>query len=593
MPRRRLQRLGALTARSFESFPRPKIFDALRKSLADGYGAKDLRSDLLAGMVVGIVALPLSMALSIAVGAPPERGLYTAMIAGFVTALTGGSRFQVTGPTAAFIVILAPIVAQHGLGGLLVAGFLAGAIMVAMGMLRLGRLIEFIPHPVTTGFTAGIAVVIGTLQLKDVFGLTLSHSPESYVEKVAAFWHARHTMQWPELAVASATLALLLIFPRITKRVPAPLLAIGVVTVGAALLQRWVPSFHVRTIPAIPRLPPHPSVPWTGELTFATVRAVLPSAFAIAMLGAIESLLSAVIADGMTGSRHDPDGELIGQGLGNLVTPFFGGIPATGALARTATNIRAGGRSAFSAIAHSAFVLLAIVLAAPALAYVPMASLAALLLLVAWNMSEVKHFKHILEVAPKSDVAVLVSCFLLTVFFDMVIAVSAGVVLAALLFMRRMAELTEARLLSGDQVQLDKKLPKGVVLYEIAGPLFFGAAARAIRALEITGSVRVVIIHLGRVPAIDATGLVALEIALKKLKDDHAHVILSGPLPEPRRVFDKANLDADGDVVIAADIDAAIAEATAYVAAHRRHEHHGDESPPPSSRLRVASTGRA
>jgi SulP family sulfate permease len=583
-----LRRLGALTARSFEAFPKPRIFDALRRTIAEGYGARDLRADILAGIVVGIVALPLSMALALAVGAPPERGLYTAIIGGFVVALTGGSRFQVSGPTAAFIVILAPIVQHHGLAGLLVAGFLAGAILVAMGMLRLGRLIEFIPHPVTTGFTAGIAVVIGSLQLKDVFGLTLAHTPESYLGKLAAFWHARHTLQWPELAVAASTLALLLLYPRITKRVPAPLLAIGTVTIATALLAKFWPGFHVRTIPAIPRMPPHPTVPWSGHLDFDAVRSIFPSAFAIAMLGAIESLLSAVIADGVTGKRHDPDGELVGQGIGNMITPFFGGIPATGALARTATNIRAGARSPIAAIVHAAFVLAAIVVAAPLLAYVPMASLAALLLLVAWNMSEAKHFKHILEVAPKSDVAVLVTCFLLTVFFDMVVAVSAGVVLAALLFMRRMAELTEARLLTGEKSQSSRPFPKGAVLYEIAGPLFFGAAQRAIRALEVTGSVRLVIIHLGRVPAIDATGLVALESILRKLKDDRAHVILSGPLPEPRRVFDKANLDADGDVSIATDLDAAITHAERWLA-ERESERAAPE--PNSSRLHVAPTG--
>ncbi len=557
--------------------------------MREGYTGSDFRADLLAGLVVGVVALPLSMALSLAVGAPAERGLYTAIIGGFVVAVTGGSRFQVSGPTAAFIVILAPIVQQHGLAGLLVAGFLAGAILVAMGVLRFGRLIEFIPHPVTTGFTAGIAVVIGTLQLKDVFGLTLTHAPESYVGKLVAFWHARGTLQWPELAVALATLALLLLFPRVTRRLPAPLLAIGTVTIATIAISRHVPGFHVRTIPPIPRLPPHPELPWGEHLGWAAVRSILPSAFAIAVLGAIESLLSAVIADGVTGSRHDPDGELIGQGFGNMITPFFGGIPATGALARTATNIRAGGRSPVAAIVHSAFVLLAILVAAPLLGYVPMASLAALLLLVAWNMSEAKHFEHILAVAPKSDVAVLLACFLLTVFFDMVIAVSAGIVLAALLFMRRMAELTETRLFSGGEVHLEKVLPAGVVLYEIAGPLFFGAATRAIRALEITGTVRVVIIHLGRVPAIDATGLVALESALRKLKDDQAHVILSGPLPEPRRVFDKANLEEDGDVTITPDIHAAIQEAERWVAQHRVEPEDASASPS-NSRLRITTS---
>lgn len=533
------------------------IATALRRTLAAGYRRDDLRHDVLAGIVVGIVALPLSMALAIAVGVPPQHGLYTAIIAGIAVALTGGSKFQITGPTAAFIVILAPIVTRHGLSGLLVAGLLAGLLLIAMGLTGLGRLIQFIPHPVTTGFTAGIAVVIATLQLKDVLGLPVVKMPESYVEKVHALWSARHGASLAELGTAAATFALLLLVPRITKKVPAPLIAIGLVSAAAALIHALHPSFHVatigtrfsaviggKTVAGIPPLPPLPMLPWgSNALSVNLIRQLLGPAFAIAMLGAIESLLSAVIADGMTGKKHDPNAELVGLGIGNVLAPFFGGIAATGALARTATNVRAGARSPVASVVHALLILLAILLLAKPVAYVPMAALAALLLLVAWNMSEVKHFLHTLRVAPKSDVIVLLTCFVLTVVFDMVIAVSVGVVLAALLFMRRMSELTHTRLLAEGGEESPRAVPDGVIVYEIAGPLFFGAAQNAMGAFEAIGtSASVVILSLGKVPVIDATGLVALESALERLAKAKKLVVLAGPLPHPRAVFERARL---------------------------------------------------
>lgn len=540
---------------------------ALRESLRS-YDGAGFRADLLAGSVVGIVALPLSMALAIAVGVPPQHGLYTAIIAGFVVALTGGSRFQVTGPTAAFVVILAPIVSRHGLPGLLLAGLMAGAILLVMGLAGAGRLIQFIPYPVTSGFTAGIAVVIATLQLKDVFGLQVAAMPEHFPAKVAALWAARGTASAAELAVAATTVAALLLLPRLTARVPAPLGAIGLVTAGAALAARWWPEMHVATLAdrfvttidghvyaGIPPLPPLPHLPWTADLLRLDVlRELAPEAFTIAMLGAIESLLSAVIADGMTGTRHDPDAELVGLGLGNIVAPFFGGIAATGALARTATNIRAGAHSPVAAMTHAVVVLLAVVLLAPLVGYVPMAALAGLLLVVAWNMSEARHFLHVARVAPRSDALVLLTCFVLTVAFDMVLAVSVGVVLAAMLFMKRMAELTRGRLLDdGDPAGTGPPiaLPPHVALYKIAGPLFFGAAQSAMAALDAIGAdVRVVVLALGRVPSIDATGLVALESALERLHRDRKFVLIAGPLPEPRSAFSKTSLRAHHDAIV-------------------------------------------
>jgi sulfate permease, SulP family len=545
------------------------IATALRRTLAQGYSLGRLRKDALAGVVVGIVALPLSMALAIAVGVAPQYGLYTAIVAGFVVALTGGSKHQVTGPTAAFVVILAPIVSRYGLSGLLTAGLMAGLLLVAMGAMRMGRLIEFIPHPVTTGFTAGIATVIATLQIKDVLGLPIAKLPDSYFDKIETLWAARHGASLVELGVAAITLAMLLGWPRISKTIPSALVAIVVVSIGVTVLVRVWPGLHVATIgtrfhsvvngrevAGIPQEPPMPMLPWgSGGMTMGKVRELLSPALAIAMLGAIESLLSAVIADAMTGKKHDPNAELVGLGIGNIVAPFFGGIAATGALARTATNVRTGATSPFAAALHSLVVLAAILVAAPLVAYVPMAALAALLLLVAWNMSGLRFFAHTIRVAPGSDVAVLLTCFVLTVVFDMVVAIGVGVVLAALLFMKRMSELTSTRVLA-PQSQQDAThvVPKGVTLYEIAGPLFFGAAQRAMSAIQSVGDAsRVVVLSLATVPTIDATGLVALESALAQLRVAKKLVVIAGPLPEPRRVFEKANLEVAHDHVFLAD----------------------------------------
>jgi SulP family sulfate permease len=543
---------------------------ALRRTFAQGYSLGRLRQDLLAGVVVGIVALPLSMALAIAVGVAPQHGLYTAIVAGIIVALAGGSKHQVTGPTAAFIVILAPIATKYGLSGLLTAGLIAGVLLIGMGVMRLGRFIEFIPHPVTTGFTAGIATVIATLQIKDVLGLPVARLPDGYFEKIAALWKVRGDASLAEVGVAAATLALLLLWPRIAKVVPAPLVAIVLVSVGATLLAHAHPALHVATIGSrfhstvdghdyagIPPLPPLPMLPWAteGGITVARMRDLMAPAFAIAMLGAIESLLSAVVADAMTGKKHDPNAELVGLGLGNLVVPFFGGIAATGALARTATNIRAGGTSPIASVVHSLTVLTAVLMAAPLVAYVPMAALAALLLLVAWNMSDLRHFVRIVRVAPRSDVAVLLTCFVLTVVFDMVIAIGVGVVLAALMFMKRMSELTSSRVfVHGPADDETRTLPKGVSVYQVAGPLFFGAAQRAMGAIETAGvGARAVVLALGTVPTIDATGLVALESALEQLRIMKKLVIIAGPLPEPKSVFEKANLEVMHDHVFFAD----------------------------------------
>ncbi|HXJ21298.1 MAG TPA: SulP family inorganic anion transporter, partial [Polyangia bacterium] len=382
---------------------------ALRAVLREGYHAADLRADVLAGLVVGIVALPLAMALGIAVGVAPQNGLYTSIVAGLLVAALGGSRLNVTGPTAAFIVILAPIYTRFGMSGLLISGLMGGCILIVMGLARLGQLIEFIPHPVTTGFTAGIAVVIATLQIKDVLGLHLARSPASFFDRIAAMWQARGTASLAETAIGAATLALLILVPRLTKRVPAPLIAIPLAAVLAALLNHLWPAHAVATIASrfqatvgghlfhgVPPLPPLPMLPWRAGgpggaglvVSWQTLRELLSGAFAVAILGGIESLLSAVIADGLAGTRHDPDAELLALGIGNVVTPFFGGIPATGAIARTATNIRSGAQSPLAGIIHALTLLCILLFAAPLVSYVPMAMLAGILMVVAYNMGE-------------------------------------------------------------------------------------------------------------------------------------------------------------------------------------------------------------
>lgn len=554
---------------------------ALKDTLAEGFTRTTLKSDLLAGLVVGVVAVPLAMALAIASGVPPQHGLYTAIVAGSLIALAGGSRLNVSGPTAAFVVILAPISAKYGLSGLLVATLMAGALQLCMGLSGMGRLIQYIPYPVTTGFTAGIAVVIATLQVKDFLGLSMEGSPEHYWERVRELAVALPTVRWPDLAMGLATLGILVGWPRVTKAVPAPLAALAAAVLAVPVAKAFFPGFDVATIasrfswsdgsgihPGIPPVPPAPVIPWEvtahGEepvhISFEVIRMLIGPAFAIALLGAIESLLCAVVADGMAGTKHDPDGELVGQGLGNIVAPFFGGVSATAAIARTATNIRSGGRSPLAAVFHALFVLAALLGLGPLLGRLPMASLAALLLIVAWNMSEARHFLHILRVAPRSDILVLLTCFALTVIFDMVIAVTVGVGLAALLFMRQMADIAAVRLVDDGKHPARAKLPEDVLLYEIAGPLFFGAAEKAVGTFDrVPVKSRAILFDMSHVPAMDMTGLIALDSAIRKLKKRGMRVILGGVQRQPASVLRRAGVvEEPGILSICRSIDRAI-----------------------------------
>jgi len=527
---------------------------ALRDVLTRGYGRRDFMGDLTAGITVGIVALPLAMALAIASGVAPQQGLYTAIVAGALIALTGGSRVNVSGPTAAFVVVLLPIAQRFGLGGLLTASAMAGVILLLMGLARLGRFIELVPYPVTVGFTSGIAVVIATLQLKDFLGLPVGTLEGHYWVKLSVLLGALPQTHTADLLIGALTLGVMVLWPRLGLRFPGHLVALLAGSLLSLLLARIGPEWTVDTIGSrftwtagaqsghgIPPLLPQWQWPWTqpgpdGQplgLSFGLLQDLLGPAFAIAMLGALESLLCAVVADGMAGTRHDPNAELVGQGLGNLVAPFFGGIAATAAIARTATNVRAGARSPLASVIHAGVVLIAVVALAGLLSYLPMAALAGLLLMTAWNMSEARHFVRVVRRAPGSDVMVLLTCFALTVLFDMVVAVTVGMGLAAILFIKRVIDLTEGRLLStnGGVGAGVSDLP-GVLVYDINGPLFFGAAQKALRTLHtVDPGLRVLILDMADVQLMDMTGMTALEELVKQAQRQRQTVIVCGLAP--------------------------------------------------------------
>lgn len=527
---------------------------ALRNALTSGYGRRDFIGDLTAGITVGIVALPLAMALAIASGVAPQQGLYTAIVAGALIALMGGSRVNVSGPTAAFVVVLLPIAQRFGLGGLLTAGAMAGVILLLMGLARLGRFIELVPYPVTVGFTSGIAVVIATLQLKDFLGLPVGTLEGHYWDKLGILLGALPGLHAADLLIGALTLGVMILWPRLGLRFPGHLVALLAGSLLSLLLARIGPEWTVDTIGSrftwtagtqighgIPPFLPQWQWPWMqpgpdGQalgLSLSLLQDLLGPAFAIAMLGALESLLCAVVADGMAGTRHDPNAELVGQGLGNIVAPFFGGIAATAAIARTATNVRAGARSPLASVIHAGVVLIAVVALTDLLAYLPMAALAGLLLMTAWNMSEARHFMHVLRRAPGSDVVVLLTCFSLTVLFDMVVAVTVGMGLAAILFIKRVIDLTEGRLLSanGAAGPTAAELP-GVLVYDINGPLFFGAAQKALRTLHtVDPGLRVLILDMADVQLMDMTGMIALEELVKQAQRQRQTVILCGLAP--------------------------------------------------------------
>lgn len=539
----------------------PPLFSALREAFASGYTIKTLRSDLSAGLTIGIIAIPLAMALAIAVGVPPQHGLYTVLIGGSIIALTGGSRFNVSGPTAAFVVILLPITQQFGVGGLLLCTAMAGAILISMAFLRAGALLQFIPYPVTLGFTAGIGIVIATLQIKDAFGLENIQPAANYIEQFGALITALPTIHLGDTLVAAATLAVLIIWPRFVPKIPGHLVALTVGSfIGLALNNADITvatlgdrfSYLVDGVEH-PGIPPFlPSFLWPWELpgpdgqplvlSFELFRQLLAPAFAIAMLGAIESLLCAVVADGMAGTKHDPNGELLGQGIGNILAPMFGGITATAAIARSAANVRAGAFSPIAAITHAGVVLLAMLFLAPLFSHLPMAALAALLLMVAWNMSEPKHVVHTLRIAPRNDVLILLTCLSLTVLFDMVLAVGVGLILAAGLFIKSMSELTDTATVDSNKHDIPD-LPDSVTVYAIRGPLFFGAAEKALSVLrKFNPEIRVAIIDMRAVPMLDMTALAALSNVLNDYQKNDIGIIFLGATAQVRNEMRRAGI---------------------------------------------------
>ena len=522
------------------------------------YSKEDLTKDLVSGVIVAIIALPLSIALALASGVAPEQGLYTAIVAGFLISALGGSKVQIAGPTAAFATIVAGIVAKNGMEGLAVATILAGVMLVLMGVLRMGSMIKFIPYTITTGFTAGIAVTILIGQLKDFFGLTFTRSPVETLEKVEEVAHTFHTANWTAVGVGVLALAILIVWPRIFQKIPASLIAV-VATAGAVKLL----SLPVNTIgdlytisSDLPRL----SLP---GLSYDTVAAVLPDAFTIAVLAAIESLLSAVVADEMIGSRHNSNMELVAQGVGNAASALFGGIPATGAIARTAANIKNGGRSPVAGMVHAGVLLLVLVLLMPYAALIPMPCIAAILFQVAYNMSGWRTVVQVVEHSPKSDVAVLITTFLLTVVFDLVVAIAVGLSLACLLFMKRMADVAVVKEWdyvedTGDGQGRLKPVPPHVMVFEISGPMFFGAADKIPHIERNTGR-NVLILRMRSVPAMDITALNGLRRLWHECQDKGIKVLFSHVNEQPMSVFQKSGMyDLVGEDSFAPNIDAAL-----------------------------------
>ena len=522
------------------------------------YSREDFTRDLVAGIIVAIIALPLSIALALASGVSPEQGLYTAIVAGFLISALGGSKVQIAGPTAAFATIVAGIVAKNGMDGLAVATILAGILLVLMGVLRMGSMIKFIPYTITTGFTAGIAVTILIGQLKDFFGLTFTRSPVETMEKVEEVVHTFHTVNLTAVGVGCLALAILIVWPRFFKKIPASLIAV-IVTAGAVQLLS-LPVNTIGDLYTISSALPKFTLP---AISYGTVSAVLPDAFTIAVLAAIESLLSAVVADEMIGARHNSNMELVAQGVGNAASALFGGIPATGAIARTAANIKNGGKSPVAGMVHAVVLLLVLVLLMPYAALIPMPCIAAILFQVAYNMSGWRTVVQVVEHSPKSDVAVLITTFLLTVVFDLVVAIAVGLSLACLLFMKRMADVAVVKEWdyvedTGDGQGRLKPVPPHVMVFEISGPMFFGAADKIPHIERNTGR-NVLILRMRSVPAMDITALNGLRRLWHECQDKGIKVLFSHVNEQPMSVFQKSGMyDLVGEDSFAPNIDAAL-----------------------------------
>ncbi|MDF7806960.1 sulfate permease [Pontiellaceae bacterium B12219] len=521
---------------------RPKLFTLLRT-----YNRATFMADAIAGITVGIVALPLAMAFAIACGLPPERGLFTAIIAGLLISLLGGSRVQIGGPTGAFVVIVSGLLAQFGYSGLVWCMLMAGVLLILFGVFRLGGLIRFIPFPVTTGFTTGIAVVIFSTQVKDLLGLQMEAVPADFIPKWAAIFQSLETVSFSAALLGVGSVLIISASRRWCPRAPAMLIAMLITTAVAVLFHLDVETIGSR-FGDLPRMLPSPGLPGLGTLDW---KELVPAAFTIALLAAIESLLSASVADGMIGGKHRPNTELIAQGVANIASGFFGGIPATGAIARTATNVKSGARTPVAGIIHAVVLMLILLLFAPLAKMIPLASLAGILVVVAFNMSERHHFASILK-GPRSDRLVLLLTFALTVLVDLTVAVEIGIVLSALLFIRRMAEIANVRVITdavcGDvdsaedpQAFALREVPRGVEVYEVEGPFFFGMVDTFWNVLGNGAKTRpILILRIRHVPAIDATGLHVLQDLYKTCLKEGTQLIFSGVAPQPRQVFIKS-----------------------------------------------------
>ncbi|MHB8913377.1 MAG: SulP family inorganic anion transporter [Lysobacter sp.] len=556
----------------------PKVFlPKLVTVLREGYRFADLRGDALAGLTVAIVALPLAMALAIASGAAPETGLITAIIAGFLISALGGSRFQIGGPTGAFISVVYVIIAKHGFDGLVLATLMAGAILIVAGLLRVGTMMKYIPQPLITGFTAGIAVILLASQLKDLLGLQLEQVPAEFLPKLAALGADLGSFNPWALGMALGCIAIILGIRRWSPSAPGFLIA--VVVASALVMVFGVPVDTIDSrFGGIPSALPALSFP---EVSWTRLIALLPAAFTIAFLAGVESLLSAVVADGMTGGRHRSNTELIAQGVANVGSALFGGLPATGAIARTATNIRAGGRSPVAGMLHAVFLLLFVLFAAQLAGYVPLPALAGVLAVVAWNMSEHGHFRHVLRAAPHGDRLVLLLTFGLTVLVDLTVAIEVGMVVAAFIFMVRMAQMVEVSsgvtLIEGDSDEDDRarpgdgnqraKLPKDVEVFQISGPLFFGAANRLDNLLDhFYAPPRVFILRMRLVPFVDASGGYALKNLAERCRRLGIVLIVSGLQPQPQRVLTKLEFTPrEGGLHMAADFSEALKLAETFI----------------------------
>lgn len=559
----------------------PKIITVLR----DGYGWPCFLNDLLAGLIVGIVSLPLSIAFAIASGVKPEQGIITAFVAGFLISFFSGSRVQIGGPTGAFIVIIYSIVQQYGYDGLAAATLMAGVLLVLMGAMRLGDVIKYIPYPVTIGFTSGIALVIFVTQVRDILGLQMAGVPEHFVGKVLAYARATPALNPVAAALGFMTVLIIQMWPRVTRRVPGPIVAI----IAATALVHWL-HLPVETIAGrFGEMPHHWPALRLPHVDLDTIVKLRSAAITIAFLAGIESLLSAVVADGMLGTRHRSNMELVGQGIANIVSPLFGGIPATGAIARTATNIKNGGRTPVAGIVHAATILVLFLFCGRWAGLIPMPALAGILVVVAYNMSEWRHFRKLLR-APKSDALVLLLTFGLTVFVDLTVAIEVGVVMAALLFMHRMAQVTHVNLVddnnASDRMHEYEGVPDSVEIFEISGPFFFGAADKFREAIASFKKLpQVLILRMSAVPAIDATAASALERLLDTAEADGTRVVFAGINKHVFRVLHKTGVVRRiGIENILADVQLALARAVSMMEQDVQDARAGAEKPHMPSR---------